>query len=292
MTAFDQIFSWKRFTAALRKEFVENWLKFTLIVLALYLIFTLVFTMANLLDYNYKGVAFVFKDNMQLLRFFVLGMIVANAWAVFAAIMASMAFRHLTSKTGRTDLFTNPTSMTEKYAVNLIIYVIGAFVALIACGYLADLTRYGILTLFGAAGREIIPPVSILSTWLTSENGVLWFEHGFGSSDMIYMSLVSLIAAPAFYFLGSVLWPKWSLVKSFIAERVISATLMGITLLAFAVPFEKFRFGEYAINIDGFNVYDTLLVKNCIILALAIICWLGSWYLFKRKDIVSLKWWK
>ena len=285
----NQIFNWKRFTAALRKEIAENWRLLALVLLVLYLTLTIVFTIANIYDYSYRSYGSVFKNDPQLLKKFLIEMIIAVAWSVVTAIMASMAFRHLTSKKGRIDLFTLPVSTTEKYAVNLTVYVIGAFVALIVIGYLADLTRYAILSLTGFSGTEITPPVDILYHWLKGESGSLFFEQGF-YPDNNYLAFVALFVAPAIYFLGSVLWPKWSLVKSYIALQVINYVILGIALLAFSVPLERgLDFGEAALYGKGF---DVLTVTNCISLTLALIAWFGSWYLFKHKDIVSPKWWK
>ncbi len=36
---------------------------------------------------------------------------------------------------------------------------------------------------------------------------------------------------------------------------------------------------------------DAISLGNYISFAIALVCWYGAWYLFKRKDVVSLKWW-
>ena len=298
MDTTNQIFSWKRFSAALRKEVTENWLQLVLILLALYLLLTAVLITANVFKYDYRGYGYVFRNDPGMLKEFVLGMIMSGAWMILVAVTASLAFRKLTSKPGRIALLTEPTSTTEKYAVNLTVYVIGAFVALIACGYLADLTRYSILSLVKVKNVDVSPPANIINAWLTGENGSMFFKVSF-SPGYKYLAFVSLLAAPAIYFMGSVLWPKWSIIKSYVADMAITNVIMAVVFAVLSVPMELAqKYGEYGLDMNGnldlfeSTYSDGIVLWSGIKVIVALIFWYASWYLFKRKDVVSLKWWK
>ena len=141
----NQIFDWGRFTAALRKELVENKRQLLLIVVSIFLFFTVFMVVGNLISSSIAPKAVNDPEGQQVIDPMP-AIVVMTCYSFIVMIVASLAFRNLTSKTGRVALFTSPTSMTEKFTVNLIIYVIGAFVAFIVCAHLADLVRIAILT--------------------------------------------------------------------------------------------------------------------------------------------------
>ena len=142
MNTVSQTFNWNRFVAALKKEVVENSRLLLFSVIGIYAFFAFFMILGNLISHNPKMADWEMMTN-DMPQTFALCVI-----SFAAAIMASMAFKDLTTKKRRTSLFTSPSSMLEKFIVNVLIYIVGTLVALFVIAQLADLTRIAALKLF------------------------------------------------------------------------------------------------------------------------------------------------
>ena len=260
MDTTNQIFNWKRFTAALRKEWVENR---TVLLLVIAVIFLLYAVIPPTKSFSRGERAYFYLINY--------------GFIVLACIVPSLANRQLKSKTGRIELMTLPTSMMEKFAVGITIYVIGFFVAFAICVQLADLFRYAI------SGFKMVPDhlfkcMDMLHFYHESLNGA--------NEEPSYFTWTALVATAPLFFLGSVLWPRWSVSKTF------ALTYAATIILSFIFVGVKAMMGEHLDldTIDSNAQYIVMTdVVNIIILIVSLVL---AWYLLKRKDIVSLKWWK
>lgn len=268
MNTTNQIFSWKRYTATLRKEWVENRTMLLLFIAATFLFYLTVFSSNTSVvvdlngheSYNYMGNFWPIVDGFSILSF----------------IVPSLAFRHLTRKTGRVELFSLPASTTEKFAVGVTIYVIGFVVAFAACVQLADLLRYALFNHAGAPDNLMQTiKVAATSRFTQSSGANPSMVHSFtGWTDYAYII--------PFFFLGSVVWPRWSALKTF----GVVCMFMFIEMLIFFfqtghVSWISMAFHhQYQVVNDAINI--TLMLGSLVL----------AWYLFKRKDIISLKWWK
>ena len=111
-----------------------------------------------------------------------------------------------------------------------------------------------------------------------------------GMSKFGSVMILGLIANAGLYLLGSVIWPRLSLLKTFAAIYAIELCLFII-----ALPF-FFIFGDAATLAQWF--YDYMMggcfsITMTIFVCAQIVLYFGlAWYLFKRKDVISLKWWK
>ncbi len=257
METTNQIFSWKRYTAALRKEWVENRTMLLLIIAV-----TLVLIMA--LHPARKN------EIVEMFFFFVFN----YGFVLLACIVPSLAYRQLKSKSGRAQLFTLPTSMTEKFAVGITIYVVGMIVVFVACVLLAD----GVLYL--VSGRETAPDYLIKNIKMTiGTKGLNW-------NGIPFYSWTALAGTPPLFLLGSVLWPRWSAIKTlavtFAGSMVLSIGFFMVqTMMGQQLDFNTFQYNHQFIAMT--DVVNIITIFASLVLA---------WYLFKRKDIVSLKWWK
>ena len=156
MNTVNQIFNWNRFTAALRKEVVENWRTIVFTILGIYLLLTVIMILGNIIDSISDNIVSSLMNMVpQKTVFFML--------TIALMVVASLSFRNLKSKNGRVALFTSPSSTLEKFLVNVLIYVIGSIVVFFACAQLADLTRIGILSLVGADDLIVPGPINFLS---------------------------------------------------------------------------------------------------------------------------------
>lgn len=278
MNTVNQIFDWSRFTATLRKEVVENWRPIVFTLLGVYGLLTMIMILGNAISFD-DAVSDAMSETMlpQKVVYGILGFSVM--------IVASMAFRKLTSKTGRIDMMTSPSSTLEKFLANGVVYVLGFFVSFFILAQLADLTRIAVMHIFGFQG--FIPGV-INFTNLGAD-----FTYGLGSelfkdSLAVTYAWCSLLATSGIYLLGSVMWPRLSLLKTFAAIYAVEFVL-GVLAVIFIFVFSDMEsFGYWVfMHVDGIMPFLMTLMA-----IQAVLGWGLAWYLFKHKDVISLKWWK
>lgn len=293
MNTTNQIFNWGRFTAALRKELVENKRQLILIVVSIFLFLAIFMVLGNILNNKMNQ---CYGSEMQMMDLMP-SIFVMSIYSFVVMIMASLAFRNLTSKTGRVLLFSSPSSTTEKFIVNLVVYVVGAFVVFIVCAQLADLARIAVLTPFKSKTFEVPGPMNFFSTLIDSPSNAMsvyniFEEAGIDGSSMRTMVILSFLLAPAVFFMGSVLWPRLSFLKTFAAKIVLNGIINVIVMMLFAFPFMLGASKDKMTEVDPSSLMSFINIENYISYAFALLCWFGAWYLFKHKDVVSLKWWK
>ena len=293
----NQIFVWQRFTAALRKEVVENKRQLLLVLLSMFLAFTVIMVIGNVLFSKLLG-----EQASSIIMDYMPAAVITTAYSIVVAVAASLAFRNLTSKTGRIALFTNPASNTEKFIVNLLVYVIGAGVAFFACAQLADLARIAVLTPFKSPTFAVAGPMNFFKILMDSSYNLMNMGNSLGATNIVMetpsfyrtLTLLSLLLGPAIYFLGSVLWPRWSLVKSFASQQLINFVInIFVFIILFGTLYTAFvDFDANSVPRDQMSVLSHYtVISSYIAFGLCIVWWVLSWFLFKRKDIISLKWW-
>ena len=270
----NQVFNWSRFTLALRKEVVENWRQLVLAMVVLYAVLTLLMVLGNWISGGDND------PNSVHLRY----MMVFICFSVSCTIMASLSFRGLMTKTSRTELFTSPSSMAEKFAVNVLIYVVGYIVAFFVVAQLADLTRVALL--WPARSDDFIVPGPINFLPLVSRfisNGEM--ETVMGNIGLFRAATyVGLIASPGLYVLGSVLWPKLSFLKTFAAVYVIEMVIFVIGMMVMRV----FDIEDVAMRILN-NIKDGTFATFMLVATVVqlVLYWVLAWVVFCRKDVVS-----
>ena len=284
MNTVNQTFDWSRFTAALRKELVENKRAILFTLLGTYGLLTMIMILGNLSTSTHDAV-------YESLTYCVPQKFVYMFLGLAIMIVASLAFRKLTSKTGRIEMFTSPSSMLEKFLVNTLIYVIGYLVAFFICAQLADLTRIAVLWFFKDEYFIVPGPINFLNLIPDAVDG-----FGFGSAAEIpgepskWMTInliIGLLAGPGLFLLGSIVWPRLSLLKTFAAVYGLE-TILGITFMIVAINLNMGNVGWWI-----FNHLEQIMIAMTIFTVFQLILYWGlSWYLFKRKDVISLKWWK
>ena len=281
MNTVNQIFNWSRFTAALRKEVVENWRTIVFTILGIYLLLTVIMILGNIIDSISDNIVSSLMNMVpQKTVFFML--------AIALMVVASLSFRNLKSKNGRVALFTSPSSTLEKFLVNVLIYVVGSIVVFFACAQLADLTRIGILSLVGADDLIVPGPINFLSAINDTVTGIGSIEPV--AKGMNWIFWLSLLATPGMYLLGSVLWPRLSLLKTFAASQILSIVVMIIAITLTNVLIPEDEIVNWLKNmVEGGTLTNWIAISMGV---QAVLYWGLSWYLFKRKDVVSLKWWK
>ena len=284
MNTVNQTFDWSRFTAALRKELVENKRAILFTLLGTFGLLTIIMILGNLSTSTHDAV-------YESLTYCVPQKFVYMFLGLAIMIVASLAFRKLTSKTGRIEMFTSPSSMLEKFLVNALVYVIGYIVAFFICTQLADLTRIAVLWFFKDEYLIVPGPINFLNLIPDAVDG-----FGFGSAAEIpgepskWMTInliIGLLAGPGLFLLGSIVWPRLSLLKTFAAVYGLE-TILGITFMIVAINLNMETVGWWIIN----HLEQIMIAMTIFTVFQLILYWGLSWYLFKRKDVISLKWWK
>lgn len=283
MNTVSQTFNWSRFVATLRKEIVENRRTIVFSVIGIYAMLTIFMILGNLTTASPYENSIIMEGNVpQAFVFMLLSIVVI--------VMSSMAFKGLTTKAGRSNLMMSPSSSLEKYLVNVLIYVVAMFVLFFVCAQLADLTRIAVLKPF--EDKDFVVPGPI--NFMNAETFAFMDGGAKSSGDVacwIGLSMfIGTIANAAMYFLGSVVWPRLSLLKTFVTIFAIQSALLIVFIVLINVCAEPQAFGRWFRDFMRFGGFFKL---SCVIsTVLAVVSFALSWILFKRKDVVSLKWWK
>ena len=290
MNTVSQTFNWNRFVAALKKEVVENSRLLLFSALGLYAFFTFFMILGNVFSHNPKMEEWEMMTN-EMPQTFVLCVI---SFAV--AIMASMAFKDLTTKKRRTSLFTSPSSTLEKFIVNVLIYIVGTFVALFVIAQLADLTRIAALKLFESDNFVVPGPINFFKSFNVemglSDIKTLGLDNGFNNL-MTTAVTIGTVSSAIMYLLGAVIWPRLSLLKTYAVTFVIETILMIIIFIIVMIIYlcgGIHEFGDWCLGFMKSGNFLRVIIGLMVVQGVAFFAL--AWYLFKRKDVVSLKWWK
>ena len=286
MNTVNQTFNWKRFVAALRKEVVENKRTILFSTIGIYALLTVIMILGNLITETPGEMDVVMSRRIPHTFVFMV-----QSFAI--CIMASMAFKDLSTKSGRTSLLTSPSSTLEKFLVNVLVYIVGTAVVLIVCAQLSDLTRIAALKLFETANFIVPGPINFLNSYALGSSVVNNFSVP-GFSDLLSACvLVSMISSASMYLLGSVIWPRLSLLKTYAAAFVIETILVIVVFVVILIVFLSGSIDAFAEWFVEFMKAGHFFRVMIVFSAIQAILFFGlSWYLFKRKDVVSLKWWK
>ena len=284
MNTVNQTFDWSRFTATLRKELVENKRTLLFTVICVYGFLALIMILGNVFT-SLGDSVYDAMDNKLPQTF------VASMLGLIICVSASLAFRNLTTKTGRASMFTSPSSTLEKFLVNVLIYVVGIIVAYFVCAQLADLTRIAVLWGFRSDTFYVPGPINFLNS-LSSVGSSL---HGIdGLSDvatgMRAGMWIGFMASAGCYLLGSVVWPRLSLLKTFAAIYAIEFALFIIAVPLFYFFGDVESMSQWLFDFFTGGHFSTSVI--CVTSIQVVLYFSLAWYLFKHKDVVSLKWWK
>ena len=281
MNTANQTFNWSRFMAALRKEFVENWRTIVFVVIGMYLLLTIGMIFNNITNSLDNQLVNSINNKVPQKTGYI-GLVIT------CIVGPSLAFRNLKSKSGRVSLFTLPASTLEKFLVNVLIYVFGFYVMYHICAQLADFTRIAVLLPFW--NEKLVVPGTL--NFLNLVNDTV---TGIGTSLVAAMTTalsINLLSCMAMYLMGSILWPRLSLLKTFVAGQVLSIIVAGLVCIAMIIYFDNEQFANNFrdfVFAAGDNVLWTwggwYIAETLVFGALA-------WYLFKHKDVISTKWWK
>lgn len=285
MNTVNQTFNWNRFTATLRKEVVENRRALIFTTLCIYGLLTLLMLLGNFTS----GITDSVQSSLDAKT---PQLFVVSILSFVMTVSASLSFKGLTTKTGRTSMFTSPSSTLEKFLTNILIYIVGLLVVYLACAQLADLTRIAILWFFKSDSFVVPGPINFLNSF---NNSIIYYQEHYPISGGLFdyfawITFFGLLTNAGLYLLGSIVWPRLSFLKTFAAVYVIQLVLLLIAVIVFTLIGDPMAaFSWFADFISQGKLTVTMFILT---IGQAILYYGLAWYLFKRKDVVSLKWWK
>lgn len=230
-----QIFNMSRFNIGLRKMLIENGKRlalYAIILAAAPILFAVLVPYFS--DYSayssYQLEYLIGKDDPMwsvMLIWFIFGLF------VFGAIAGSLMCSAMSSKEGRTSMLTSPNSMTEKFLIQFLIYIVGFIVIYFCATFIADWLRVLTCKLMAEEPQLVRPmPLSYLVT----------FGYDFEADEydriivpLTYWSAAVLVSVFA---LGSSVWPKNSFVKTFafLLGLQIVITIIEVTAFSIMLP--------------------------------------------------------
>lgn len=284
-TAINQTFDWSRFTATVRKEVVENKRMLLFTIIGIYGLLTMVMILGNLIVAHQSD----FITPAEFAR--APQMLVGSIASFVACISASLAFKDLKTKPGRTHYLTSPSSTLEKFLAGVLIYAVGMMIAFFVCAQLADLTRIAALWWFRSDTFFVPGPINFLTSISESVRGFDNLETVSHITNFMSLAMwLGLIANIGLFLTGSVLWPRLSALKTFAVMYAVNFALFLIALPVALCFGDMEAFSKWFYNfVIGGNFSTSLVIWTTV---QVIVFWSLAWYLFKRKDVVSLKWWK
>jgi len=283
-TSVNQIFDWSRFTATVRKEVVENKRMLLFSIIGIYGLLTLIMILGNLITPQKD-----FFTDPEI--YHIPQIIVGSIASLVVCIVASLAFKDLKTKPGRTHYLTSPSSTLEKFLASVLIYAVAMTVAFFICAQLADLTRIAALWWFRSDSFYVPGPMNFLNSIAETVRG--YDEIADAANITSYMSLVmwiGLIANIGLFLMGSVLWPRLSALKTFAAIYAVEFAVFLIAVPVVLCVGDMQSFARWFFDFMTGGTFSTSMTIWASVQA--IVFWALAWYLFKRKDVVSLKWWK
>ena len=134
---------------------------------------------------------------------------------ILCVVYVSLAFNGAKSKAGRISLLMLPARYSEKYIARFIVYIVAFPVMFFLAAWVADVVRVLILSMSY--------PGSIDRIHFMTVNDIEWRS--------LSQMMAVLLGMQSFYWLGAILWPRNSLIKTFAALFVLSGLYSILTPL-------------------------------------------------------------
>ncbi len=272
----DTFFSWSRFFSLCRKELSEDWRKHLLRILLVYGFLTLVFLVRNMDINHHSSVVSLsydscFKDMMIIGTF---------AFLFAGCYSASLLTERFKSKTSRLSDMMTPASTFEKYILRWSLFTMGFLLIFFLLFYLADYTRYLVMSFTYPEVEEITPLPFFdyfYAPWGDNRKSTL-----FNNAIQLRMGVSAYFCIQSFFILGSTLWPKNAFLKTFAAVMVTGVTLILISTWlteevlpsTMALPF----------GMEPMTFTNLIFV---FFLLITLFNWVVAYYRYKEMEIIN-----
>lgn len=183
---------------------------------------------------------------------------------VAASFAASTAFRSFCKKAAAASALMLPASEMEKFLCRWLIAVPCALLTLAVAAYAGDFLSSGVAAFIHNIGYR----------------GTFGWNQYITESMDVRMTVMCLLFVQSFFFLGSLLWPRFSWCKSLIL-LLVTATLVVSVIIGVITSSEISSHRNMALNIIG---RDELMVALPV---LAVINYIISYFRFREMEIIN-----
>lgn len=203
---------------------------------------------------------------------------------IFGCFMASLSMESAKSKTGRIAMFMTPATQLEKYIVRWVIAVPLFILLYIGCCGIADLTRCAFTLIIHPEYAPMVHPINLYSAITYKE----YFTGETVIAETVYIAVYLFILAQSFFMLGSSVWPRNSLLKTFAALAIISTVYsvmfaIGVQSMdGLHIPEESTLYGIGYIDETNWKATCGIVVG-----AIAIFNYTLAYYRFKEMEIIQ-----
>ena len=266
-------FNIKRFGLVMRKDFQENWKRYTMQFLAMFGIIAIMLYFQS--DNMYRN-SRMEPDYFLLIwtSFMFLG---------FGLLFASTFTEPMRSKIKRASYLMNPSSNLEKYVSRWLIVTVGYIIAFFVALWLADLLRVAICS---ARYPEIDVNMLDLGELIGMRNaGNVFSYNEFGFFVGLFFFLQSVCV------LGSTFWEKVSFVKTFAAATIL--VLLFLLLANWTISIFYTDFEQFTNVLDSFakenQMSDTAFftITTSVFASLTLVFWIFAFFRFRESEIIK-----
>lgn len=258
----DRFFSMSRFLNYCQKDWVENWRKNMLRLVAMYGALTVFFIWAGRIWRRPSFSSELWQNEFGVGCFMIFAM---------GTLSASFVMEFLKDKRRRLSALMLPATAFEKYLSRWFLYTFVFLLAYALAFVLADLTRAFISSLFDTGVTSIFPYGQ-----LTNET---MFPPFFSTGRGTLFSFSFYFAVQSAYVLGSALWPKNAFIKTSAALIVVISIFVAVLVSLV----KSLHFGPYT------PMEEETAVTLCtfLLFAFAIFCWVTAYYRLKEAEIIN-----
>lgn len=258
-----------------RKNVIESWKTNLLRIGLMYGIMTVIFVWAGYFNYDYMLPGPDVYDptvNTALNVFAWFGLICG-------CISASFTMENLKSKTGRLSALMIPATPFEKYFSRWFVSTVVFIVVFIIAFLLADYTRVLIYSIAYPEQNVVVAKLSYIFS-NHKDYGIEW-----NSGTKIRVSILFYFFMQSCFVLGSSIWPKNALIKTFVAGFFM-LLLYGFAVAGIAyLFFEETSFSSRSLPVGYESALGTLVYIVTIFFIL--LNWTLAYFRFKETEIIN-----
>lgn len=273
----DTFFYGPRFWSLCRKDILENWKINLLRLCAVYGILAVIFVWNGISTYSAPSSPYsqTVGDPLWGLEYWVGGL-----WGFFilGSVSASLSMERLKRKTGRISCLMLPATTFEKFLGRWLFTSVFFVLAYWVAFHLADLTRVAVCTM-AYPDKEFITPLPLFF----SVGSEMDPDKGLVETSVVWILVALYCFLHSFFMLGSTLWPRNALVKTFAAGIAICVLYVAVGNLFWAVVFaDGTPWGT------GYVYEDiTIRVFYASAFVLSLINWTLAYFRFKESEIIN-----
>lgn len=270
----DNAFSVSRFMNLCRKNMVESWKTNLLRAVLMYAVMAVIFVWSAYSKYRYSGSDV--SDPM------IETAIYTFLWfgVTCACISASFTMENMKSKTSRISVLMTPATPFEKYFSRWLVSTVVFILVFVIAFKLADYTRVLVYSLVYPEKNIVVAKLG----YLFGTNGEYVFL-GAMPAELKRVVFIGYFFFQSCFVLGSSIWPKNSLIKTFIAGFLLMILYGFVMSGVIQIVFGK----SYINNGMASDEYYTKMLNLLFIIEVVyvILNWGLAYYRFKESEIIN-----